>query len=173
MELKDIASISGKSGLHKIIKPTRTGVIVEALDEQKKKMVVSGNARVSVLKDVSIYTTDAEGSMPLLEVFRKIKKEFGDDLGVESTSSPDELEAFMKHIMPNYDPEKVYPSDMKKLVTWYYILLKQAPDVLEEKEEEQGKEKIVEEKETKAEEGKKTKKQQAQKEEKEVKKTKN
>ncbi len=164
MELKDIASISGKSGLHKIIKPTRTGVIVEALDEHKKKMVVSGNARVSVLKDVSIYTTDAEGSVPLSEVLHKIKKEFGDDLGVESTSSPDELEAFMKHILPNYDPEKVYPSDMKKLVTWYYILLKQAPDVLEEKEE-------AKEEEVKSE--KKAKKEQKQEEEKDAKKTEN
>jgi hypothetical protein len=145
MELKDIASISGKSGLYKIIKPTRTGVIVEALDEQKKKLVVSGNARVSVLQDVSIYTTDADSSVHLSEVLYKIKKEFGDDPGVESTSSSDELEAFMKHVLPNYDPEKVYPSDMKKLVTWYYILLKQAPELLEEKKQETETEKQTEE----------------------------
>jgi hypothetical protein len=145
MEFKDIASISGKSGLYKIIKPTRTGVIVEALDEQKKRMVVSGNARVSVLQDVSIYTTDAENSVHLSEVLYKIKKEFGDDPGVESTSSSDELEAFMKHVLPNYDPEKVYPSDMKKLVTWYYILLKHAPELLEEKTQEKEAEKETEE----------------------------
>ena len=149
MELKDIASISGKSGLYKIIKPTRTGVIVEALDEQKKKLVVSGNARVSVLQDVSIYTTDTDSSVNLSEVLYKIKKEFGDDPGVESTSSPDELEAFMKHVLPNYDPEKVYPSDMKKLVTWYYILLKQAPELLEEKKKESEPEKETEEEEKK------------------------
>lgn len=144
MEFKDIASISGKSGLYKIIKPTRTGVIVEALDEQKKKLVVSGNARVSVLQDVSIYTTDAENSVHLSEVLYKIKKEFGDDPGVESTSSADELEAFIKHVLPNYDPEKVYPSDMKKLVTWYYILLKEAPELLEEKKQEKEAEKETE-----------------------------
>ena len=141
MELKDIAAISGKGGLYKILKPTRTGVIVESMDGQKKKMVVSGNARVSVLKDVSIYTTDADGSVPLEEVFYKIKEEFGDDPGVESTSPPDELEAFLQHILPNYDAERVYSSDMKKLVMWYHILLKQAPDVLEKKEEAPTKEK--------------------------------
>lgn len=135
MELKDIAAISGKSGLYKILKPTRTGVIVESMDAQKKKMVVGGNARVSVLKDVSIYTTDAEGSVPLEEVFYKIKEEFGDDPGIESSSPPDELEAFMKHILPNYDAERVYPSDMKKLVMWYFILQKVAPEILEKKEE--------------------------------------
>lgn len=136
MELKDIAAISGKSGLYKILKPTRTGVIVESMDAQKKKMVVGGNARVSVLKDVSIYTTDADGSVPLEEVLHKIQKEFGDDPGVESTSPPDELEAFMQHILPNYDAERVYPSDMKKLIMWYHILQKEAPEILEKEEKE-------------------------------------
>ena len=135
MELQDIAAISGKSGLYKILKPTRTGVIVESIDAHKKRIVVGGNARVSVLKDVSIYTTDADGSVPLEEVLYKIKKEFGDDPGVESTSSSDELEAFMKHVLPNYDAERVYPSDMKKLVMWYYILQKEVPEILEKKEE--------------------------------------
>lgn len=134
MELKDIAAISGKSGLYKILKPTRTGVIVESLDAHKKKLVVGGNVRVSVLKDVSIYTTDADGSVPLEEVLYKIKQEFGDDPGVESTSSADELEAFMKHVLPNYDAERVYPSDMKKLVMWYHILQNEAPEILEKKE---------------------------------------
>ncbi len=154
MELKDIASISGKSGLYKILKPTRSGVIVESMDAQKKKLVVSGNARVSVLQDVSIYTTDADGSVPLKEVFNKIKEEFGDDPGVESTSPPDELEAFLQHILPNYDTERVYPSDMKKLVSWYHILLKQAPEVLEKKEDAKVEDKKVEKEEKKEKEEK-------------------
>ncbi|WPP49413.1 DUF5606 family protein [Catalinimonas niigatensis] len=134
MDLKDIASISGKGGLFHIVKPTRSGVIVESLDEQKKKLVVGANHRVSVLKEVSIYTTDAEGSVPLEEVFKKIHEEFGDDPGVD-TSDAEELKAFTKHIIPEYDEERVYPSDMKKLVSWYSILLKNAPEVFEKKEE--------------------------------------
>lgn len=140
MDLKEVASISGKGGLYHILKPTRTGVIVESLDAQKKKMVVGANHRVSVLQEVSIYTTDAEGSMPLEDVFAKIHEEFGDDPGVD-TSDAEELKAFTKHIIPEYDEERVYPSDMKKLVNWYKILLEYAPEVFEQTEEPQAQEK--------------------------------
>jgi len=136
MDLNEIASISGKGGLYHILKPTRSGVIVESLDEQKKKMVIGANHRVSVLKEVSIYTTDTEGSVPLEDVFSKIQEEFGDDPGVD-TSDTEELKAFTRHIIPEYDEERVYPSDMKKLVSWYNILLKFAPDVFEKKESEE------------------------------------
>ena len=136
MDLNEIASISGKGGLYHILKPTRSGVIVESLDEQKKKMVIGANHRVSVLKEVSIYTTDTEGSVPLEDVFSKIQEEFGDDPGVD-TSDTEELKAFTRHIIPEYDEERVYPSDMKKLVSWYNILLKFAPDVFENKESEE------------------------------------
>ncbi|MDF9795137.1 hypothetical protein OKW21_000400 [Catalinimonas alkaloidigena] len=135
MDLNEIASISGKGGLFHIVKPTRSGVIVESLDEQKKKLVIGANHRVSVLKEVSIYTTDTEGSVPLEEVFKKIHEEFGDDPGVD-TSDAEELKAFTKHIIPDYDEERVYPSDMKKLVNWYGVLLQYAPEVFEQKEEE-------------------------------------
>lgn len=135
MDFSEIASISGKGGLYHILKPTRTGMIVESMDEQKKKMVVGANHRVSVLQEVSIYTNDAEGSVPLEDVFKKIHEEFGDDPGVD-TSDPEELKAFTKHVLPEYDEERVYPSDMKKMVNWYKILLEQAPEVFEKKAEE-------------------------------------
>lgn len=135
MDFSEIASISGRGGLFYILKPTRTGMVVETLDEQKKKMVVGANHRVSVLQEVSIYTTDAEGSVPLKDVFFKIHEEFGDDPGVD-TSDAEELRAFTRHIIPEYDEERVYPSDMKKLVSWYKILLQQAPEVLEKKAED-------------------------------------
>jgi len=131
MDLSEIAAIAGKGGLFHVLKPSRSGMIVETLDEQKKKMMVNMNHRVSVLKEVSIYTTDAEGAVPLEDVFQKIHEEFGDDPGVD-TSDDEELKAFLKHIVPEYDESRVYTSDMKKLVNWYNILLKYAPDVLEE-----------------------------------------
>lgn len=133
MKFSEIASISGKGGLFHILKPTRSGMIVETLDSQKKKMVVSANQRVSVLQEVSIYTTDAEGSVPLEDVFGKIHEEFGDDPGVD-TSDTEELKAFTKHVIPEYDEDRVYPSDMKKMVNWYKILLKEAPEVFEKQE---------------------------------------
>ena len=134
MNLSEIASIAGKGGLYHILKPTRGGVIVETLDEQKKKIVVGANYRVSVLKEVSIYTTDSEGSVPLEDIFQKIHDEFGEDPGVDSSSDQDELKAFLKHILPEYDDERVYPSDMKKLVAWYKILYQYAPEVFEKEE---------------------------------------
>lgn len=142
MELSEIASVTGKGGLFRVLKPTRTGMIIETLDEQQKKMVIGVNQRVSVLKEVSIYTTSADGAVPLEDVFQKIYAEFGDDPGVD-TSDGEELKAFLKHVVPDYDEGRVYVSDMKKLVNWYSILLQYAPEVLkpaEEKEEEKSKE---------------------------------
>ncbi|MGB3182136.1 MAG: DUF5606 domain-containing protein [Cyclobacteriaceae bacterium] len=136
MELKEIATISGKGGLFHIVKPTRSGVIVETLDDQNKRFAINANQRISILQEISIYTTDAEGSRPLQDIFSTMKDEFGDDLGVNGNSPSDELRAFMRHILPDYDEERVYVSDIKKLISWYNILLKRAPEVLTAKEEE-------------------------------------
>ncbi len=141
MDYSDIASVSGKGGLFKIVKPTRTGVILESLDEKRTKLVANATQRVSVLSDISIYTTDQEGSIPLGDVFIKINDEFGDEPGVTSTSDPEELKAFIKHIIPNYDASRVYVSDIKKVVNWYTAIHKNAPDLLtnntEDKKEEE------------------------------------
>ena len=131
MDLKDIASIAGRSGLYKIVKPTRNGVIVETLDDKKSKAVFGSTSRVSILKEVSIYTTDSEGSVPLGEVLKRIYEKYEDKLELSNKSSGAELQAFLEEIVPDYDVEKVYASDMKKLVAWYQIILKYAPQTLE------------------------------------------
>jgi hypothetical protein len=152
MELKDIAAVSGKPGLYQVLKPTRTGLILESLDGNNTKLVTGPHHRVSLLHEISIYTMDFDTTIPLQEIFSTIHKEFGDDPGVDGKSDPDELRAFMEHIAPDYDKERVYVSDMKKLVTWYGILLKAAPEILAEKEENKGESKeVVTEKEKKAE----------------------
>lgn len=130
MDYSDIASVSGKGGLFKIVKPTRTGVILESLDEKKAKLVANATQRVSVLSDISIYTTDQDGSIPLGDVFLKIKEEFDNETGVTATSDPEELKAFIKHIIPNYDPSRVYVSDIKKVVNWYNAIAVNAPELL-------------------------------------------
>jgi len=131
MELKDIAALSGKGGLFKIISPTKSGVILESLDETKSKLVASSNQRISILSEISIYTKTKEGNTPLLDVLKKIKKDFANDLGVDADSDPKELKAFLKSVLPEYDEAKVYVSDMKKLVRWYGILSQNAPEVFE------------------------------------------
>lgn len=132
MEFKDIAAVSGKGNLFQIIKPTRTGVILESMDEHKKKMVATMHNKVSVLSEISIYTTDAEGAVPLSEVMKKIHKEFDGDTDLDKNSSSEELKAFLKFVLPEYDEARVYVSDIKKLVSWYDQLVKQAPEVLAE-----------------------------------------
>ncbi len=136
MELKDIASVSGKGGLFKILSPTRTGAVLESLDNQKKKMIVGAHSKVSVLSEISIYTTDADGSKPLEEVLKKIHKEFNGDTDLDSGSAPDELKSFLKFILPEYDEARVYVSDIKKLVSWYAILVKETPEIFEEAKKE-------------------------------------
>lgn len=130
MDFTKIAAVSGKGGLFKVLSPTRTGVIVEPLDGNGSKMIVGMQAKVSVLSDISIYTTDEEGSKPLLEVMKKIHTEFSGDTGLSSTSESDELKSFLKFILPEYDESRVYVSDIKKLVTWYHLIAAQCPEVL-------------------------------------------
>ena len=132
MEYNEIASVAGKGGLYKVVKPTRTGVILESLDNQKKKIVANATQRISVLSDISIYTTDQEDSRSLVEVMHTIFEEFGEDPGIDSTSDSDELKSFLKHVLPEYDEQRVYPSDIKKLVSWYKILHREAPELLEQ-----------------------------------------
>ena len=130
MEYSDIAAVAGKGGLYKIVKPTRTGVILETLDDKKQKLVAGASQRISVLSDISIYTTDQEGAIPLEDVFKKIHAEFDDDLGISPTSESDELKAFIKHIIPDYDDQRVYVSDIKKVITWYNVVREKIPELL-------------------------------------------
>ena len=135
MDFSDLAAVSGKGTLFKIINPTRTGVILESLDEHKKKMVATMHNKVSVLSEISIYTTDSEGATPLEDVMRKIHAEFDGDTDLDKNSSSEELKSFLKFILPDYDESRVYVSDIKKVVSWYDQIVKQAPDLLNQKEE--------------------------------------
>jgi hypothetical protein len=134
MEFKDIATVSGKPGLYKILKPSRSGVILESLDEKKGKMVVGAAQRVSLLSEISIYTLTEEGASPLKDILIKIEAEFQGDTGLEDAEK-EEYQAFMKHILPEFDEERVYASDVKKLINWYHIIRKQCPEVLEDTSE--------------------------------------
>lgn len=140
MEFSEVAAVSGKGGLFKVLSPTRTGVILEALDGSKKKMIANIQSKVSILSDISIYTTDEEGAVPLEDVMRKIHKEFSGDTDLTSNSDPEELKSFLKFVLPTYDEERVYVSDIKKLVTWYNTMAKVLPELLDEKKADDAKE---------------------------------
>ncbi len=136
MNFKDLATVAGKPGLFKVLKPSRTGVILESLDDKKTKLVAGMSQRVSILSDISIYTLTEEGAEPLESVMKKIEAEFQGDLGLDTNPDDSELRAFMKHILPEVDEARVYTSDIKKLITWYKLVRTQAPDVLKDTEEE-------------------------------------
>lgn len=151
MNFKDLATVSGKPGLFKILKPSRTGVILESMDAKKTKLVAGMSQRVSILSDISIYTLTEEGAEPLQSVMQKIEAEFQGDLGLDANPDDSELRAFMKHILPEVDESRVYTSDIKKLITWYKLIKEQAPEVLEKSEEEKPEEtEAAKEKESKA-----------------------
>jgi len=133
MDLKEIASVSGKPGLYRVVKPTRTGIILETIDDTKKKLVANANSRVSLLKEISIYTTSDEGSINLAKVFETIKKIKGDSLDVATDN--DSLYTFLGEIVSDFDKERVYPNDIKKLISWYNTLSKFYPEVITSKSE--------------------------------------
>ncbi len=133
MELSEIASISGKGGLFKVLKPGKSGVLLESLDAAKTRVVASATQRLSLLSEISIYTTTKEGTVALDEVLKKIHKDFNNDLGVDGNSDGVELKAFLKSVLPEYDEDRVYVSDIKKLVKWYSVLLEQAPELFADK----------------------------------------
>jgi hypothetical protein len=134
MTLSDIATISGKGGLFKIVAPTKSGVILESLDEAKTKLVATSNHKLSLLNEISIYTTTKEGTVALADVLKKINKEYGNDPGVDGNSDSAELKSFLKSILPDFDESRVYTSDIKKLVKWYEIISKFAPEIMAEDE---------------------------------------
>ena len=134
MELSEIATVSGKGGLYKVVSPTKSGVILESLDEAKAKLVTNANNRLSLLHEISIYTTTKEGTEPLEKILKTIHKEYGDDLGLDANAEGTELRAFIKSVLPEYDEARVYVSDLKKLVKWYSILLQYAPEIFIDKE---------------------------------------
>ncbi|MGY6742014.1 MAG: DUF5606 family protein [Cecembia sp.] len=140
MKFNEIATVSGKPGLYKVLKPTRGGVILESLDSKKSKLVVGANHRVSILGEISMYTMTEEGASPLEEIMKNIDKEFDGDLGLDADAEAEELKAFLKHVLPDYDENKVYPSDIKKLISWYKIIKAEAPDVLKSEEAESSEE---------------------------------
>src|SRR6185369_7740493 len=91
------------------------------------KIVAGMSNKVSVLSEISIYTTTKDGTVPLADVLKKIYEQFGNDTGVGPEDDPTELKAFLKSVLPEYDEQRVYVSDIKKLVKWYKILLAEAP----------------------------------------------
>jgi hypothetical protein len=99
-------------------------------------MVLGPNHRVSLLKEISIYTTDTEGAVPLNLVFEKIREKYGQKLPCSPKDDSGTLFSFLGDILPEFDAEKVYHSDVKKLVSWYNLLSEIKSDIVFVEKEE-------------------------------------
>jgi hypothetical protein len=131
--LKGILSISGQAGLYKLVAESKNNIIVESLDT-KKRIPVYSTAKVSALEDIAIYTETSD--VPLKDIFKSIsdKEECGSALSHKSSGN--ELKAYFEEVVPEYDKDRVYVSDIKKVLLWYNTLQEKEMLDFSETEEE-------------------------------------
>jgi hypothetical protein len=120
MDLKEIMSVSGQSGLFRFVSQGRNGIIVESFTD-KKRSFISASQKVNSLGDIAIFTDVDE--VPLKDVLKKIQELEPGAPAPEAKSAPDVLRTFMEKVLPNYDRDRVYISDIRKLISWYNALL--------------------------------------------------
>lgn len=142
--LKKILSISGRPGLYKLVSYGKNMLLVEGLTDGKR-FPVHSRERVMALGDISIYTNGED--IPLSQVFENIGKKFENKaLDAKAYATPDQLHEFMGSVLENWDSERVHNSDIKKVISWYNILVGAGITDFTAKEEEESKEAAEEEK---------------------------
>ena len=135
--LKGILSISGQPGLFKLVTEAKNSIIVESLITGKRSPAYS-TSKISALADISVFTET--GEIQLKELFLKIKE---NGSLISPKASNNEIKSFFEEILPDYDKDRVYVSDMKKIIQWYQLLSDQ--NLLDISEEEKSEEKSPEE----------------------------
>lgn len=119
MSIERILAISGKPGLYDLKLQTRTGFVAESLLDGKK-ITVGMRSNVSLLSEISIYTNS--GEVRLSEVFRKIAEKENNGPAISHKEDNAKLEAYFAEVLPDYDQDRVYASDIKKVLNWYNML---------------------------------------------------
>lgn len=118
--LKEILSISGHGGLFKMVSQAKNSIIVESLVDGKR-IPTYATSRISALEDISVFTE--EGETKLEEVFKLIYAKENGQQALSHKSSAEELKKYMESILPTYDKDRVYVSDIKKVISWYNLLI--------------------------------------------------
>ena len=136
--LKGILSISGQSGLFKMVVEAKNNIIVESLDTQKR-IPVHSTSKVSALEDIAIYTETSD--VPLKEILKAISDKEEGGSALSHKSSGNELKKYFEEVVPDYDKDRVYVSDIKKVLQWYNTL--QEKEMLDFSEQEEEKEEPV------------------------------
>lgn len=146
MKLKDILAISGMPGLYKVVAQAKNGVIVESLIDKKRFPAFSSH-KISSLEDIIVYTSGDD--TPLKEIFKSISEKHNGGQSIDTKTEDKKIRAYFEEVLPTFDKERVYTSDIKKLINWYNLLQKN--DMLIFDEEEKEVEEVKEEKEPKKE----------------------
>lgn len=134
--LQTVLAIAGKPGLYRLVSRGNKNLIVESLDAAKKRTPIFGADKVISLSDIAMYTDN--GEVPLAEVLQKVAdKESAKEASLNpKKASNEELQNYFAEILPDYDRERVYMTDIKKLLTWYNLLVNAGITVFVEKEQE-------------------------------------
>lgn len=135
--LKGILAVSGQPGLYKVLSEGKNNVIVESLLTGKRSTVYT-DAKMSALEDIAIYTTEED--LPLRKVFRKISDKENGGQAINVKNSPEELKKYFAEVLPDYDKDRVYFSDIKKVISWYNLLQEKGLLNLEEDEKKEAEE---------------------------------
>lgn len=130
--LETVLAIAGKPGLYRLVSRGNRSLIVETIDEKKKRMPTFAHDKVISLADIAMYTDEKE--VPLREVLKSIKdKEEGKAVALDyRKASKEELYAFLAEVLPDFDRDRVYPTDVKKLIQWYNLLIENGLDEFDE-----------------------------------------
>ncbi len=138
--LKGILAISGQAGLFKMVSQAKNSIIVESLADGKR-MPAYATSRISALEDISIFTEEED--VKLLEVFNKIYDKEQGQAAISHKASSNDLKKYFEEVLPDYDRDRVYVSDIKKVIMWYNLLLEK--DVFTFGEEQVANEEVSEE----------------------------
>ncbi len=130
--LETILAISGKPGLYRLVSRGNRNLIVETIDEKKKRMPTFATDKIISLADIAMYTEEKE--VPLREVLNNIKqKEGGKAVALDyRKATKEELYGFLAEVLPSFDRDRVYPADVKKLIQWYNLLIENGLDDFDE-----------------------------------------
>lgn len=135
IKLKELLAISGHSGLYRFISQGRQGVIVESLTDGRR-MLVPASAKVSAIADIAVFTE--AGELPLKDVFKKIQLTENGGPAINTKSDDKAIRSYFEKVLPEFDKERVYTSDIKKIISWYNQLQsKNLLEVLDQKDDDE------------------------------------
>ena len=120
MEFNKIIAVTGKPGLFQVISQSKNAIIVQGINDTKT-VAINATQNVSLLENIAIYTYEED--LPLLEVFKAMSEKTNGEKAISHKESGNKLSSFFAEVLPNYDDERVYTSNIKKVIQWFNILI--------------------------------------------------